>query len=160
MWSTALESAYPKPLAVAWAHYASQSIFGTRPPPTTSHQRKRAMWEPSSERREHLTSPEILKWGPLAPACAPPPHLPFPKGTKILHLQWEPPEAILTVPQEPLVWCKMAMGLPHPARCPPDMPPELQAAIRQEAQTPLAASRASTSPLRGASRASSPSPSQ
>ena len=38
------------------------------------------MYEPSFERHEHLTSPEIRKWGPLAPPCAPRAHLPFPKG--------------------------------------------------------------------------------
>ena len=76
--------------------------------------------------------------GAARPTVRPPPHLPFPKGTKIIHLQWEPPEAIFTVPEEPLVWCKMAMDLPHLARYLPDMPPELEGAIGQEAQTPLA----------------------
>ena len=89
-------------------------------------------------RRECITSPDIIQWGPLAPLCAPPSHLPFPKGTKIT-LQWDPPEAILTIPQEPLVWCKMAMSLPHPARSQPELPPALQAAILQEAQTPIPA---------------------
>ena len=85
VWSTALESAYPKLLAGAWAQCASQATFGTDSPPRTSHQR--ALFEPRFERCECITSSEILKWGPLSPPCAPPAHLSFPKGTKITHLQ-------------------------------------------------------------------------
>ena len=76
--------------------------------------------------------------GPTFAAVRSTAHLSFPKGTKITHLQWDPPEARLTIPQEPLVWCKMAMSLQHPARRLPDLSPDLEAAICQEAQTPLA----------------------
>ena len=68
VWSTALESAYPKPLAVAWATCASQAWFGPHPQPLTDHQRKRAMFEPAFERRERIAAEEIRSWGPLSPA--------------------------------------------------------------------------------------------
>ena len=59
VWSTALESAYPKELAVAWAQCAAEACFGPRRPPPTKHQQKRATFEPDFDERVVLRGPHL-----------------------------------------------------------------------------------------------------
>ena len=126
VWSTALESAYPKELAVAWAQCAAEACFGPQRPPPAKHQRKRATFEPPWP-----TPSSVGRTGHSLPGSGPPC---LPKGAKLLRFYWDPPQAVIRVPRDPLTWCKLAQGLAHPSREHPPLAPNLQAAIQFECE--------------------------
>ena len=134
-----LESAYTKPLAVAWATCARAALdLPAASVSPTVHQRKRAIFEPEFGHLLTLAGPGAALYAALAPPCTVP-GATWPKGTKLTAYDRERHLAVLRVPLEPRQWCERALLLPHPAVAMAAPPKGLLAAVQAETGLPPAA---------------------